>query len=29
VRQHTELRRDLGQTELHIPPYHSRGRPLG
>jgi hypothetical protein len=28
-RQHTELRRDLGQTELHVPLRHSRRRPLG
>jgi hypothetical protein len=29
ARQHVELRRDLGKTELHIPPRHSRKRPLG
>ena len=28
-RQYTELRRDLGQTELHVPLRHSRRRPLG
>jgi multidrug resistance efflux pump len=28
-RQHTELRRDLKQTELHVPLRHSRKRPLG
>ena len=28
-RQHTELRRDLNQTELHIPLRHSRRKPLG
>jgi hypothetical protein len=28
-RQHTELRRDLGQTDLHVPLRHSRRRPLG
>jgi hypothetical protein len=28
-RQHTELRRDLKQTDLHIPLRHSRRRPLG
>ena len=29
ARQHTELRRDLGRTELHVLPRHSRRRPLG
>ena len=29
ARQHTELRRDLGRTELHVPSRHSRRRPLG
>jgi hypothetical protein len=27
--RHTELRRDLKQTELHVPLRHSRRRPLG
>ena len=26
---HIELRRDLKQTELHVPLRHSRRRPLG
>jgi len=29
ARQHVELRRDLKQTELHVPLRHSRRRPLG
>jgi hypothetical protein len=29
LRQHTELRRDLKATELHIPLRHSRRKPLG
>jgi hypothetical protein len=29
TRQHTELRRDLKQTDLHVPLRHSRRRPLG
>jgi hypothetical protein len=29
ARQHVELRRDLGQTDLHVPLHHSRRRPLG
>ena len=29
ARQHVELRRDLGKTELHLLPRHSRRRPLG
>jgi hypothetical protein len=28
-RQHTELRRDLGTTSLHIPVRHTRRKPLG
>ena len=29
TRQHTELRRDLQKTELHVPARHTRRRPLG
>jgi hypothetical protein len=29
ARQHVELRRDLGRTELHLFPHHNRRRPLG
>jgi hypothetical protein len=29
MRQHVELRRDLGRTELHLFPHHNRRRPLG
>ena len=29
ARLHTELRRDLGRTELHVPSRHSRRWPLG
>jgi hypothetical protein len=29
ARQHTELRRDLGQTGLHVAVHSSRRRPLG
>jgi hypothetical protein len=29
LRSQVETRRQLGQTQLHIPPRHSRRRPLG
>jgi hypothetical protein len=29
ARQHVELRRDLGRTDLHVPARYTRRRPLG